>query len=170
MTASPTPSPGYAVTAAAGEYDVFISYARKDNVPIGDAPAGWVSAVVRLIQEDQLRFGRPFRIFMDTSEITLRQDWEQRLRGALRTSKVLIVFVSPTTSLLGPVAGSGKSTCSAENGCSHFSGGTPMMTVPSRPSSWSRLPPAIMLRPRPGGLRSWRPTAWRSEIGRRRRV
>ena len=83
------------MTAAAGEYDVFISYARKDNVPIGDAPEGWVSAVVRLIQEDQLRFGRPFRIFMDTSEITLRQDWEQRLRGALRTSKVLIVFVSP---------------------------------------------------------------------------
>ena len=37
----------------------------------------------------------PFWIFLDTLEIRSRQDWELRLRQGLRTSRVLLVCLSP---------------------------------------------------------------------------
>ena len=76
-------------------YDIFISYARADNVP--DATGlGWVSALKAAIEEDWRRYeGRQFRVFMDTAEIHGMQDWRARILGALRTSKVLLVCLSP---------------------------------------------------------------------------
>jgi tetratricopeptide (TPR) repeat protein len=72
------------------EYDVFISYARKDN------ETGWVSGLRDAIYDDFKEFSsEPFRIFFDTEAIRGRQDWELRLRHGLRTSRVLLVCLSP---------------------------------------------------------------------------
>jgi hypothetical protein len=71
-------------------YDVFISYARRDDAQ------GWVSGLRDAIYEDFRAFSsEPFRIFFDQSEIHSRQDWELRLRQGLRSSKVLLVCLSP---------------------------------------------------------------------------
>jgi tetratricopeptide (TPR) repeat protein len=72
------------------EYDVFISYARKDNT------GGWVSGLRDAIYQDFREFSaEPFRIFFDTSEIHSHQDWQLRLRQGLVTSRVLLVCLSP---------------------------------------------------------------------------
>jgi hypothetical protein len=71
-------------------YDVFISYARKDDA------GGWVSGLRDAIYEDFREFSsEPFRIFFDQTEIRSRQDWELRLRQGLRSSRVLLVCLSP---------------------------------------------------------------------------
>ena len=71
-------------------YDVFISYSRADN------ETGWVTGLRDAIYEDFREFSsEPFRIFFDTSEIHSRQDWELRLREGLRSSKVLLICLSP---------------------------------------------------------------------------
>ena len=71
-------------------YDVFMSYARRDDA------AGWVSALQKAIYEDFKSFStEPFRIFFDGSEIRNRDDWELRLRQGLRSSRVLVVCLSP---------------------------------------------------------------------------
>lgn len=71
------------------EWDLFISYARVDDAN------GWVSGLRDAILDDFERFGEKFRTFFDTDAITSRQDWELRLRQALRTSRVLLVCLSP---------------------------------------------------------------------------
>jgi hypothetical protein len=71
-------------------YDVFISYARRDDAD------GWVSALSDAIYADFKSFStEPFRIFFDRSEIRNRDDWELRLRQGLRSSRVLLVCLSP---------------------------------------------------------------------------
>jgi tetratricopeptide (TPR) repeat protein len=73
------------------EYDVFLSYARADDVD------GWVSGLRDAVYDDFREFSsEPFRIFFDTSEIRGRQDWELRLRQGLRSSRVLLVCLSPS--------------------------------------------------------------------------
>ena len=72
------------------EYDVFISYARRDN------QTRWVSGLRDAIYDDFKEFSsEPFRIFLDTEAIRSRQDWELRLRQGLRSSRVLLVCLSP---------------------------------------------------------------------------
>ncbi|MEV8223749.1 TIR domain-containing protein [Dietzia maris] len=77
------------------DFDVFISYARKDNVPDPETGIGWVSAIRDVLEQDAREFGSSIRIFMDTSEIQFMEEWEQRIRGALRSSKVLLICASP---------------------------------------------------------------------------
>ena len=77
------------------EYDLFISYARKDNVA-DSSGRGWVTGIKELIEEDSRAVqGREFGVFFDTSEIQGMQDWRARIQGALRTSKVMLVCLSP---------------------------------------------------------------------------
>jgi hypothetical protein len=72
------------------DYDVFISHARKDDA------GGWVSGLRDAIYEDFRSFScEPFKIFFDQSEIHSRHDWELRLRKGLRSSRVLLVCLSP---------------------------------------------------------------------------
>ena len=72
------------------EYDVFISYARKDNL------GGWVTALRDAVYDDFRDFtSEQFRIFFDESEIHGLSDWELRLRQGLRSSRVLLVCLSP---------------------------------------------------------------------------
>ena len=71
-------------------YDIFVSYSRRDDAD------GWVSALRDAIYEDFKSFSTdPFRIFFDQSEIRNRDDWELRLRQGLRSSRVLLVCLSP---------------------------------------------------------------------------
>jgi len=59
------------------EYDVFISYARRENQPIPEAfPAGWVTAIRDHIAADHRKFSTaPLRLFFDTEEIRDLDDW-----------------------------------------------------------------------------------------------
>lgn len=79
------------------EFDIFISYARKDNAPIpATYPHGWVTAIRDHILADHARVSRePLRIFFDVEEIKTADDWRHRILGALRSSKILLVCLSP---------------------------------------------------------------------------
>jgi hypothetical protein len=71
-------------------FDVFVSYARLDNT------TGWVTSVVDSIRLTRPQDGSPpLRVFQDTAEIRGMDDWHHRLEGALRRSRVLLVFLSP---------------------------------------------------------------------------
>jgi tetratricopeptide (TPR) repeat protein len=78
-------------------YEIFISYARKDNLPIPPShPHGWVTALRDHIVADHRRFStEPLPIFFDTEEIKDMDDWRLRILGALRNSKILLICLSP---------------------------------------------------------------------------
>ena len=79
------------------DYDLFISYARKDNKPIPETyPKGWVTAIRDHIAEDHRKFSTtPLGIFLDHDEIKGMDDWRSRILGALKKSKMLLVCLSP---------------------------------------------------------------------------
>ena len=79
------------------DYDVFISYARKDNVPSPDAfPLGWITAIRNHIATDHRQFSTaPLRLFFDELEIKDADDWRFRILGALKRSKMLLICLSP---------------------------------------------------------------------------
>ncbi len=79
------------------EYELFLSYARLDNRPIPETyPHGWVTALHDHILADQRRYStEPLRIFFDTHEIKDMDDWRHRILGGLRSSKILLVCLSP---------------------------------------------------------------------------
>jgi tetratricopeptide (TPR) repeat protein len=85
------------MAADQNEYEIFISYARLDNMPIPpDYPLGWVTALRDHILADQRHYSTvPLRIFFDTSEIKDMDDWRHRILGGLRSSKILLVCLSP---------------------------------------------------------------------------
>jgi len=68
------------------DYDIFISYSRKDNTPIpATHPRGWVTAIRDHIAADHRQFSTaPLRLFFDTEEIRDADDWRHRILGALR--------------------------------------------------------------------------------------
>lgn len=78
-------------------YDIFISYARKDNEPVEHSTTqGWVTAIRDHILADHRRFStEPLRIFFDLDEIKDMDDWRLRILGGLRSSKILLVCLSP---------------------------------------------------------------------------
>jgi hypothetical protein len=79
------------------EYELFISYARRDNRPIpATYPLGWVSALKdQIIADHRVYETSPLRIFFDTHEIRDMDDWRNRILGGLRRSKVLLICLSP---------------------------------------------------------------------------
>jgi Flp pilus assembly protein TadD len=79
------------------EYEIFISYARLDNKPIPETyPHGWVTALNDQILADQRRYSTErLRVFFDTREIKDMDDWRNRILGGLRSSKILLVCLSP---------------------------------------------------------------------------
>jgi hypothetical protein len=77
-------------------YEIFISYSRKDNQPIHPGEPGWVSALRDHILSDHRRFStEPLAIFFDATEINDMDDWQGRILGALRRSKILLICLSP---------------------------------------------------------------------------
>lgn len=74
------------------EFDVFISYARRDDVN------GWVSQLRDAVCAERRVFDpSPFPIFpfFDREAIHSGNDWRRRLRQGLRSSRVLLVCLSP---------------------------------------------------------------------------
>ena len=71
-------------------YDIFVSYSRKDN------QQGRVSELVQHIQDDYQRFAvEKLSCFFDVTEIKAMDDWRNRILGALRESKLLLLVLSP---------------------------------------------------------------------------
>lgn len=82
--------------SADGHYDVFLSYARKDNAPAVPGSEGWVTAFYRhLLAQHERYAGRPLRVFFDQEDITSDEDWERRIYRGLRSSSLFIAFLSP---------------------------------------------------------------------------
>ena len=82
------------------KFDIFLSYSRKDNVPLdgslGSEAIGWVTALHRHILEDQRRFStEPLNLFFDQHDIRDMDDWRQRIQAGLRSSKILLVCLWP---------------------------------------------------------------------------
>ena len=86
------------------DYELFVSYARLDNRPIPETyPHGWVSALRdQIIVDHRLYSTAPMRVFFDQHEIRDMDDWRNRILGALRRSKVLLICLSPNYFRSGP--------------------------------------------------------------------
>ncbi len=77
-------------------YELFISYSRKDNQPKPGDGLGWVTALRDEILADHKRFStEPLRIFFDQTEIKDMHDWRHRILDGLRHSRILLVCLSP---------------------------------------------------------------------------
>lgn len=78
-------------------YELFISYSRRDNLPQKhDDAKGWVTALRDAILADHRRFStEPLSIFFDTEAIQSMEDWRHRILEALRHSRILLVCLSP---------------------------------------------------------------------------
>jgi tetratricopeptide (TPR) repeat protein len=75
------------------DFHLFISYARADDQPPG---GGWVTAFKKRLETQHLHYaGRPLRAFFDTDDISEDAIWQDRLRSALRTSRLFLAFLSP---------------------------------------------------------------------------
>ena len=72
-------------------YDLFISYSRRDN------RQGRVSELAALIQKEYRDFtgGEELGIFFDTADIKGMEDWRHRILGAIRSTRLLLVCLSP---------------------------------------------------------------------------
>ena len=82
---------------ASSSYDIYISYSRRDNVPgQGTDSRGWITAIRDQIVEDHRRFStEPLRILFDQGDIHGMDDWRHRILAGLRSSRILLVFLSP---------------------------------------------------------------------------
>ncbi len=71
-------------------FDLFISYARKDN------ETGMVSALVAAIEADFTTFSPtlPLKVFFDKKSILDMQHWQNVLKKGLRQSKVMLAVLS----------------------------------------------------------------------------
>jgi tetratricopeptide (TPR) repeat protein len=72
-------------------YDLFISYSRRDNLD------GRVSDFVTLLREGYgtLTNGGQLSIFFDIRDIKGMDDWRHRILDGIRSSRLLLVFLSP---------------------------------------------------------------------------
>lgn len=71
-------------------YDLFISYARRDN------QTNHVTELKEQIAADYLKHtGEALRCFFDTTEITVMEDWRNRILGGLRESYLHLLVLTP---------------------------------------------------------------------------
>lgn len=80
-------------------HHVFVSYARKDNLPppAGEAgPPGWITGFATAMRDRYRRLtGRELRLFIDEQAIDDGRDWRRELGAGLREAQLLIALVSP---------------------------------------------------------------------------
>ncbi|PZO52101.1 MAG: hypothetical protein DCF16_10150, partial [Alphaproteobacteria bacterium] len=95
--ATPTAQRVMSATAPTPDtFDIFLSYARKDNVPSAAGGEGWVTAFHRRLCAQHERYaGRPLRVFFDKDDIASDEDWERRIYQGLRSSSLFVAFLSP---------------------------------------------------------------------------
>jgi hypothetical protein len=78
------------------KYHVFISYARKDNLPRGTNGKGWIEIFkAELEAQHRQATGRDLKVFLDVTDITNGEEWETRLQMELRQSRIFIAILSP---------------------------------------------------------------------------
>ncbi len=70
-------------------YDVFISYARKDN------KEGRIDDVINEVGKRYLVHGKVLNIFYDLPELKIGDLWWDKIKDAIRHSKVFIAIISP---------------------------------------------------------------------------
>jgi hypothetical protein len=72
-------------------YDFFISYSRRDNLDRR------VSDFVALLRDDYRPLANrdELRVFFDTDDIKGMDDWEHRILDGIRSTRLLLVFLSP---------------------------------------------------------------------------
>lgn len=84
------------MNSAQDPYDVFISYAREDNLPIVGHSLGWIEALrEQLIAEYRSVTGRDLRVYLDKERIDAMDNWRNNVLDALRGSRFLLACVSP---------------------------------------------------------------------------
>ena len=73
-------------------YDLFISYARRDNAD------GWITQFLAALQAEHRAFtgGREFKVFVDHEDIRSLDAWQSRIYESLAASRLFLAFVSPT--------------------------------------------------------------------------
>ena len=77
-------------------YDLFISYSRRDNDPLGSGKARRVTELKDHIAAGYRSFsGTELNCFFDVEEIRGGDDWRDRILGALRESRLLLLVLSP---------------------------------------------------------------------------
>jgi len=83
-------------------FDLFISYARRDNAPLkdhnggSDRPGPITQLVARISRDFEQFAGRPLRPFFDTTDIHGMEDWRHRILQGLRESRLLLACLSPS--------------------------------------------------------------------------
>ena len=78
------------------QYHVFISDARKDNEPRRPDGKGWVHLFRDRLQAQYGALnGRDLEIFFDEDRIESGAQWETRIQGALRQSRIFVAILSP---------------------------------------------------------------------------
>src|SRR5438552_1486644 len=71
-------------------YDLFISYARRDN------ERGQVAALKLQIESSFRAFGgRDLQVCFETHEIAGMDDWRQKIQRSLRDSQIFLAVLSP---------------------------------------------------------------------------
>jgi len=72
-------------------YDLFISYARRDNAD------GWITQFLDALQAEHRAFagGREFKVFFDKDDIHSLDAWQSRIYESLTASRLFVAFVSP---------------------------------------------------------------------------
>lgn len=78
------------------QYDLFISYATKDNISLKEGKPGFITEFVNQIIKEHRKFtAQPIKIFFDKDDIRDGDDWEIKIHSALRGSRLLIACISP---------------------------------------------------------------------------
>jgi tetratricopeptide (TPR) repeat protein len=73
------------------QYDIFVSYSRKDN------SKGLISEIVKNLKSDFKIFaGRELNPFFDISEINGMEDWRHKILKGIRESRLLLACLSPS--------------------------------------------------------------------------
>ncbi|WP_285713647.1 toll/interleukin-1 receptor domain-containing protein [Erythrobacter oryzae] len=78
------------------QHHLFLSYAHADNQPARPGAIGWVEGFKQRLEQRHRAFsGQPLRIFYDSHCLRAGDDWENRIGQALRSSQLLLAFLSP---------------------------------------------------------------------------
>ncbi len=79
------------------EYDLFISYAHLDNVPLVEGGKGWVLAFQQVLETQINRLGppRPVRIWFDGSKVQGNHELQDSIPEAVAASSLFLPILSP---------------------------------------------------------------------------
>jgi len=76
-------------------HHVFISYARKDNLPRGRSP-GSITCFIQRLRNEYFDFtGGELRVFFDQEDIEGMDQWQHRILSDLSSSYIFLACVSP---------------------------------------------------------------------------